>query len=133
MTETPETLAHIDFTRWLSELRADVAETVGGVLLRGARAVPVGKGHPQGTTRPLASPGAFLGLTVVDPGALATASVSVYDGRDASTGTLLGTWLIGSGVTAWFGPSGINVSEGLFIEFTDTTSPRGSVFLRGVE
>jgi hypothetical protein len=58
-----EPVDQIAMVRWLAQMRADVAETVGGVMLRGARAIPL-------TVLPTilsASPGRLVGWSLRIP------------------------------------------------------------------
>jgi hypothetical protein len=47
----------IDYVRWLTQMQADLASSLGGVMLRAALPIPIGTA-PAGSLRPLSSPGA---------------------------------------------------------------------------
>lgn len=130
MSQTPEPAAGIDFTAWLENLRRDVSETVNGITLRGARAVQVGTG---GTQRPTTAAGALVGFALCNTSAVTPAEVELRDGRDAG-GNLLMTVTLAEGESTrdWFGPGGINLTEGLHVAVT-SGAVEGTVFLRGVE
>jgi hypothetical protein len=122
---TEQNTQAIDYVRWTSQLRAELAATLGGVLLRGARAIQVGVS--PGTKRPLTAPGTLLGYSLrnIDAGA---STVLLRDGCDAGGLLLLPVPLaIGAFDVRWFGPGGINVSAGLFADITGTVD--GCVFV----
>lgn len=132
--ESPE--AQIAYTRWLTQLRADMAETVGGVLLRGARAVQVGT--PEGVGRaPVAvaatSASVLMGYSFAlqEPAGPASAGPGFLVIRDGQGGPVVLTLALfdGAPLTQWFGPGGISFSQGIHVigDFAFT----GSVFLRG--
>lgn len=133
--EPPEVV----FTRWLENLRVDLAQTVGGVLLRGARPVPVGD-TSGATKRPLNAPGALVGYGLTNRDTVSNVNVKIYfrDGKDEDADVILSVTLApGESVRDWFGPGGIHLSHGLFIDYVkDDDSPgelEGSVWLRGVD
>lgn len=121
------------FTRWLEQLRVDLAESVAGVALRGAR--PVAVGVTSGATRrPSTVPSALVGyslrnLSEVDG---AVAKVYYHDGADANGDVILSVTLQpGESVRDWFGPGGIGLTYGLYMNIDGQVE--GSVFMRGVE
>ncbi|MDR6212172.1 hypothetical protein QE364_003903 [Nocardioides zeae] len=127
----PEVAAQ--FTRWITELQVDVAETVGGVLLRGARVVPVGISQGA-TSRPTTAAGSLVGFALRNRSEEADVSVTVYlhDGWDDTGDVVLAVSLApGESVRDWFGPGGLNIAYGLFVHADGPVD--GSVFLRGVQ
>ena len=120
-----------EVVRWISSLRVDVAETVNGVLLRGARSVQVGNG---GTLEPATSPGALLGFGLRNPDPGAPAIVYLRDsfpGQGADGDIVVPIKLDSSyPQTTWFGPGGINLSRGLYIDVAEGQI-EGAVYLRG--
>lgn len=140
MTALNDDLPEIDFTHWLAELRAAVAESVNGNILRGARAVSVSAGlapgnREAGTQRPASSAGALVGYALRNPSLSDPATVLILDGRDANAPVLIPVALPpATSVTQWFGPGGIHFGDaGLFVVQTSESGIEGSVFLRGVE
>ncbi len=127
------------FVQWLENLRVDLAESVGGIVLRGAR--PVAIGVTSGATRrPTQSPGALVGYAIRNRDTVSAVTVSVlfHDGHDENADVILTVTLApGESVRDWFGPGGINLSTGLFITYVDDLGNPGdidgSVFLRGAE
>lgn len=130
------------FTQWLSELRAAVAESVNGSVLRGARAVQVGT-RPGSTRRPATTAGTLVGFSLSGGGTGPAGAniVRIFDGADENAPLLIAVQLpapdnVGANgtVTEWFGPGGIHFGDaGLFIT-DDVGDPfEGSVFLGGVE
>lgn len=122
------------FTRWLENLQVDLAESVGGVVLRGAR--PVAVGVTNGATRkPTTSPGALVGFSLRNRSEAddAIATVLYHDGGDDQADVILEVTLQpGESARDWFGPGGINLAHGLFMSI-DGGEVSGSVYLRGVE
>lgn len=130
MSDTPE---GVDYTRWLEQLRVDMAESVNGVVLRGAR--PVAVGITQGATKhATTAAGALVGFALRNRSEAEEVTVTVYlrDGWDANGDVIMAITLApGESVRDWFGPGGINIREGLYV---DADGPiDGSVFLRGVQ
>lgn len=130
MTPVPE--QQIDYVQWIENLRVDLAESVGGVILRGARPVSVGM-SAAGTTKPTSSAGALVGYAIRNMSTEDDATVRVlfYDG-DVNGGVILPLTLApGESARDWFGPGGINLRDGLFLDIDGAVE--GSVYLRGVE
>ena len=121
-----------EVVRWLSDLRVDVAETVNGVLLRGARPVQVGIG---GTSQPATSPASLMGLGIrnTNPGAEAIVYLRDSFPGEGADGAMVLPLKIDSTypVTLWFGPGGINLSHGLYVDVVAGGSIEGAVYLRG--
>ena len=130
MNEDDLTEAQQQFTEWLETLRVAVMESVGGVTLRGARAVPVGS-TASGTTRPANTPTALTGFALRNTSDVDPATVILRDGSDSNGEVLVPiTLAAGESAREWFGPAGINVAAGLFVDVTDGDVD-GCVYLRG--
>lgn len=128
--DTPAT-SEIDFVRWASQLQADLAASLGGVMLRGALPVPIGAA-PGGSTRPLSSPGRVVGWSVLETSGAAPATVTVWDGREAGSKPLAYIHLAsGLGETIWLGQAGISVTDALLIDISGTVE--GVLYLGGVD
>lgn len=129
----PDPTTQIQFTQWLESLRVDLAESVNGVALRGARAVAVGS--TQGATRkPTTVAGALVGFSLrnLSEADDATVRVLFHDGSDENADVVLSVSLQpGESVRDWFGPGGINLVNGLFMNIDGDVE--GSVYMRGVE
>lgn len=121
------------FTAWLAQLRVDLAESVGGVMLRGARVVQIGTpdGNGFATARPLLGAGSLVGYAIRNASATDPASVVLRDGRDGD-GDLVVPLELAAGESArdWFGPGGLNLSAGLFVDVVAGVVD-GAVYLRG--
>lgn len=121
-----------DLVTLLAQLRVDLAESVGGVVLRGAR--PVAVGITQGATRtPTGAPGALVGFALRNRSEAVDVTVTVYlhDGFDENGDVIMSVTLApGESVRDWFGPGGINLAAGLFVNADGPID--GSVFLKGV-
>lgn len=124
----------IDYTKWLAELRTDLSESVAGVVLRGARPVPVGITQ-GGTKRPTTVSGALVGFALRNRSSSTTTNVVVYfyDGAGPDSDVILTVTLApGESARDWFGPGGIHLgARGLYVEADGPID--GSVFLRGAE
>lgn len=123
----------VQFTRWLAQLRAEMAETVNGSLLRGARPVPVGV-TTGATKRPTTSAGALVGFALRNVDPIETATVTVYfrDGGPDDDIILTVSLAPGESTRDWFGPGGIHLGDrGLYLEADGDID--GSVFLRGAQ
>lgn len=117
--------------RWLEQLRTDLAESVGGVVLRGARAVPIGTGL---STRPTSSAGRLAGWNLRETTGAAGAVVRLWNGRELGAAVLLATIGLPSGATDThhFPGGGINVDDqGVIVELV-SGSVEGVIFLGGV-
>jgi hypothetical protein len=126
--------AQVEFTRLIAELRTQMAETVSGVVLRGAR--PVAVGITRGATkRPTTSAGALIGFALRNVSDITDANVTVYfhDGPDAGADVILAVSLApGESARDWFAPGGIHLGDqGLYVEADGDID--GSVFLRGLD
>lgn len=128
--DEPEPVHEIDLVRWASQMRADVAESVGGVMLRAARTVPL-------TVLPTilsASPGRLVGWSVRE-----TAGTSPYVLRlrngDNSAADLVAivAGAAGAADSHWFGPGGLSFTDGLYVEIVTgaglSSSVEGVVYL----
>jgi hypothetical protein len=134
----PEKGTHeIDYVRWLQQMQTDMAETLGGVLLRGARPVQIGSASGA-TTRAATSPGRLVGWSfrvstlATDPGV-----VQLRDGFDV-TGDVIAVVVIPPGRDAqqWLAPGGVSFQQGLFVEVLSGAGlsvPQGAVYLGGAE
>lgn len=144
--ELPE--QEIQFTRWLSEMRAGLAETVSGVLLRGAR--PVYAGQTAVSTALVrvisTSPGRLLGWSFRE---LTNASWSVIELWDVAAlpgitaaqaeanGDLVATFTASPGLGTPHSPmtvgAGIAFQSGLVCVQTPqpNAQSRGVVYLGG--
>jgi len=127
---TPSEIALADalaaaMLRW-EESQVQMAQTLGGVLLRGARAVPVGI---NGTTRPSLADGALMGFALRETSGAAPATIELR-AHDAS-GDLIAPITLAAGASThdWFAGGGISFADGLFVVVTGAVD--GAVFLRG--
>lgn len=113
--------------RWIEQLQTELAQSVGGVLLRGARVAQIESGR-----RPMTAGGALVGYSIRES-AGAAAVVNLRDGPDAA-GQLVATVALAANAaeTVWFGPGGLNLANGLFVEIA-TGAAVGAVYLRGAD
>ncbi|WP_367575277.1 hypothetical protein [Streptomyces griseoaurantiacus] len=134
----PEKATHeIDYVRWLQQMQTDLAETLGGIMLRGARPVQIGTADGA-TVRASTSPGRLVGWSLrvpafsADPGV-----VRLRDGQDAN-GAVLAVVNVAAGKseTVWLAPGGISFQYGLYVEIfsgTGLASVEGAVYLGAAE
>lgn len=116
---------------WLerfTELAVRQTQSLNGVLLRGARPVPVGL-SAGGTTRPATSDGSLVGFALRETTGAAAAVVELRESDAAGPLLVPITLTAGASVREWFAPGGVNFSNGLFVVVV-SGSVDGSVFLR---
>lgn len=130
-----ELQAQFDFVKWGAQLRAELAQSIAGVWLRGAEARPLGTGVTAGSPRISNSPGRLVGWSLNLPAAAAgIAQVDLYDGTD-NLGTLVGSISLEVGKSYCFSHHGIGFVYGLFADVTGpgAASVRGAVYLGKTE
>jgi hypothetical protein len=127
----------VDFVRWVSQMQTNLAESLGGVLLRAARPVQVGiAGGAQNLAS--TSAGRLVGWSLRESTGANPAVVRLWDGRD-NEGALVACINLGQGAseTQWMAPGGVSFQHGLFVEVIEGTglsvSVEGAVYLGGVE
>jgi hypothetical protein len=122
--DQPEPVQEIEVVRWLEQMRADVAETLGGVMLRSARAVAL-------TVLPTIlslSPGRIVGWSLRETaGQPYTVRLRNGDNPAADVVAVI-TGVAGSGDTKWLGPGGVSFTEGLYVELV-AGSVEGAIYL----
>lgn len=130
---TPDPVRHditedARFAEWLEGLRTELAQSLNGAVLRGARPVPIKAGSAG--VRPVASGSSLLGWSVRET-AGAAATIIVYDGQDVSGVEIASIVLVaGESARDWFGPGGVSVGEqGLYVAVTGSVA--GSIYLGG--
>jgi hypothetical protein len=125
----------------LAVAQTQLAETVGGVLLRGARAVQFGNPTPVVSTTGgdlmlARSPGAIVGIDIRETG-VGNGVIQLHDGYDISA-PIIWSGRVTNGGTL-FGPlagnAGVFFSQALLLEVVQGTaaSITGAVYLRGSE
>jgi hypothetical protein len=127
----------VDYVRWLMQMSADLATSLGGVMLQGALPVPIGSA-PGGSVRPLSSPGRIVGWSLHETGGTNPAVMRVWDGRESGTKPLVYVSIPASGTdNRWLGTGGISVTDALFIEFAAggslSQSVEGVLYLGAVD
>ncbi len=132
--DEPEPASDIEMVRWLSQMRADLAETLGGTMLRSARPVPL-------TVLPTivsASPGRLVGWSVRETVGANPYVIRFHNGDNA--GADLVAMITGSAGTAdnkWFGPGGLSFTEGLQVEIVTgaglSSAVEGVLYLGAVD
>lgn len=125
----------INYTKWLEQLRVDLAQSVGGIMLRGALVVPVGSSAGARRGRVSTGPGALVGWALRNTDAANPATVELFDGTDADTGSLVAPIELAAGESpppTWFGPGGLNIARGLFLNVA-AGAVDGAVYLRGAD
>lgn len=126
-----EPAQEIDLVRWAMQMRADVAETVGGVMLRAARPVPL----TVLPTRISTSPGRLVGWSLRIP-VFGTnpAVLKFHDGADTG-GDLVAVVNLpaASSDTKLLPGGGVSFSNGLYVELVTganlETAVEGCVYL----
>lgn len=126
-------IGEVDFVRWLSQMQADLAASLGGVMLRGALPIPIGSA-PGGSLRPLSSPGRIVGWSLHETGGTSSALLRVWDGREPGTKPLAYIGVPAGGTdNRWLGEGGISVTDALLVELASgdslSTSVEGVLYL----
>lgn len=127
--EQPAEPEHRDsaMIKWGLELQRELSQTVAGVLVRGARAVPVGTAD-GGTTRPATSgANSLMGFALMNTHESDACAVELLDGDLVLMTVQLGPL---ESTREFFGLSGIGLSQGLTYSDPDGLT-KGCVFLRG--
>lgn len=131
-TQSDEATDHTEYIRWLSQLQADVAQSLGGIMLQGARPVPIGLA-PGGTKTAIRSPGRLVGWSLHETTGANPALVRFWDGREVGANPLgYVTVNAGQAINLW-NPPGISITDALLVEFVTggglSTSVEGVVYL----
>lgn len=124
----------INYTKWLEQLRVDLAQSVGGIMLRGALVVPVGDAPLARRGLVYGAAGALIGWSLRNTDAGNPATLELYDGPDATAGTLVASvqLVAGASSSASFAPGGLGLTRGLFVDVV-AGAVTGAVYLRGAD
>lgn len=136
-TQDDNDVQEVDYVRWAMQLQADLAASLGGVMLRGALPIPVGNA-PGGSLRPLSSPGRVVGWSLHETAGTNPALLRVWDGRETGSKPLAYINVPAGGTdNKWLGGAGISVTDALLIEFASggslSTSVEGVLYLGAVD
>lgn len=120
------------FQRITATERAELAHSMNGVYLRGARLAPIGN-SPNATARPATSAGALVGYSINNTGGAAV-TVRIFVGPDANGSHAVSLSIpANTSKEAWLGPAGISYDDtGLFIT-TSAATIEGALYLRSTE
>jgi len=103
----------IDVARWLAQMQTDVAESLGGIMLRAARPVAL-------TVLPTivsSSPGRLVGWSVRETVGTDPYVLRFHNGdNDEADLVAMITGGAGTADNQWFGPGGLSFTEGLYVE-----------------
>ncbi|MBM7510049.1 hypothetical protein JOE61_003863 [Nocardioides salarius] len=122
----------VTLLKWGAELQRELAQSVAGVLVRGARAVPVGQ-SPGAISRPATSgANSLMGFSLKNTSYELPCTVHLIDGESVEDGHLILEIELSPSESAreWFGMSGVSLSRGL-VYHDPSGLTTGSVFLRG--
>lgn len=132
--------SELETMRLLAGVMANLADSVNGLTLRGARAIPIGTA-PGGTLRAQGSgaAGRLVGWSLRESSGTAGVLVRIFDGHDAN-GTLLATIPLAAATVGVTGPEfsietlpggGVSITDGLVVVLSDplnlTTPATGTV------
>lgn len=125
-----EPVHEIDVARWLSQMRADLAETLGGIMLRAARPVSL-------TVLPTllsGAPGRLVGWSLHETTGTNPFLVRFRNGGDAAQPLIACASTAAGGVdTRWMASGGISFTEGLYVELVTganlSTTVEGTVYI----
>lgn len=134
---TERTTDEVDHVRWLMQMQANLAETLHGVMLRGARPVQIGQASGA-TSLVSTSAGRFVGWSVRESTGANPAVLRLWDGRN-NEGHLLACINLSNGGsnTTWLSPGGVSFQYGLYVEIISGTGlsddVEGAVYLGAAE
>jgi hypothetical protein len=123
--------SEVDVFRWLAQMQADVVESVGGIMLRSARVVPL-------TVLPTivsASPGRLVGWSLRIPVFGANPAVVRLRDGDSAAADLISVINLpaASSSNVWLSPGGVSFQNGLFVEVVTggslETAVEGTLYL----
>lgn len=119
--QNDDQVREIDYVRWLSQMQADMAQSLGGVLLRAARPVQLGTAT-AGTLQPTTSAGRLVGVSLHETAGTDGYLVRLRDGRgpdDPLVACLSGP--AGGTTNSWWAPGGLSFTTGLYVEVVSGT------------
>lgn len=124
----------------LSVVRTELAQSVNGVLLKGAQYVPLpAAGIVAGQLGDLMlarSPGCIVGLGLREVGGTSRVAVTLHDGYSAAD-PIVGSFNMTANASATgplsSNPGGVFFSTGLFMEVTGPGTLGGGFYLKGVD
>lgn len=124
----------IDYVRWLMQMQADLAASLGGVMLQGALPVPIGMA-PGGSARPLSSAGRIVGWSIHETSGTAPALVILWNSRTVGEGQPLAYIHIAEGLveTTWLGQAGISVTDAVSVQVALGGTIEGCLYLGAVD
>jgi hypothetical protein len=130
--EQPEHARDTDVLRWLAQMQADLAQSLGGIMLRAARAVPVGTAD-GGTSMVSSSPGRLVGWSLRETTGSAGFTVRLRNGTDSGQPLIACVaGAAGAVDTRFLAPGGVSFTEGLYVEILSGTV-EGVVYLGAAE
>lgn len=131
---TDERPAEVDFMRFLNGLRTSLAQSLAGVMLRGAR--PVQIGTAEGSTASASqSPGRLVGWSIREahPTVPAPATVRLLDGDPANGGKVIAVVeLLADGSNTKSLNPGPAFVQGLYVQVV-TGTVEGAVWLGAMD
>tara|TARA_Y100000310_G_scaffold313664_1_gene362278 strand:- start:151 stop:459 length:309 start_codon:yes stop_codon:yes gene_type:complete len=78
----------------------------------------------------LATKGAYFGISVRETGGSNTATAILYDNDSAASGTIIDEFTVAAGGTLshWFGPGGVSLANGIYIDVSGSGALSGSIY-----
>jgi hypothetical protein len=125
-----EPVAEIDVVRWMEQMRADLAETLGGIMLRAVRPVSLTVLPTQAS----GSPGRLVGWSLRETSGTKPFAVRFHNGDSTGSDVVaVGGGAAGGIDTRIFPAGGVSFTEGLFvapvIDANLSTSLEGVIYL----
>lgn len=124
----PRETTEMDYLKWLLSMQTDVAETLNGVLLKGARPAPFGVVDSSlGVVRLTSSAGRLVGWSLREFGGVNPAVIRLRDSRDTS-GTIVSviTLAANGAQNQWIHP-GVSFVDALSAELVTGANLSASV------
>jgi len=78
----------------------------------------------------LTTKGTYLGISVRETGGSNTATAKIYDNDSAASGTVIDEFTVSAAgaLSHWFGPGGISLANGIYIDVSGSGALSGSVY-----
>jgi hypothetical protein len=110
--DQPEPVAEIDVVRWMEQMRADLTETLGGIMLRAVRPSSL----TVLPTQAAGSPGRLVGWSLRETGGTNPFVVRMHNGDSTGADVIaLGGGPANGIDTRIFPAGGVSFTEGLFV------------------
>lgn len=130
--DQPDPDREIEYVRWLSQMQTDLAQSIGGITLQGARPVTLTLGSSTGSVLSTVG-GRLVGWSIRETGGVNPLVLRFRNGGDSGQPVIATAYAPAGQVTAPWMPPGVSYTEGLYLEVVTgtglSTSLEGAVYL----